>query len=204
MTLSLERAAAWSWRLLVCTAALALVGALLWYLRVIVLPVAVALTLRRPCPRSPRGSAAAGTSSAAVALALLTGLATVVALVAIATVSVVEQFDELRAAVSQAVDDIAGQLQDEPFRPRGASRRPRVLLGDAWREASGYAAAGVQTGAGIVAGLAWPSRCSTSSCATVPRSGPRSCAGAAPTSGPRSTVPAGARGTCSAASSAGR
>ena len=129
MTLSLERAAAWSWRLLVCTAALALVGALLWYLRVIVLPIAVALTL------APALSPVASwfrrrrhLERAAVALALLTGLATVVALVAIATVSVVEQFDELRAAVSQAVDDIAGQLQDEPFAlSGGAHRRPRVL-----------------------------------------------------------------------------
>ena len=43
--LNLERAAAWTWRLLVCTAALALVLALLWYLRVIVLPIAVALTI---------------------------------------------------------------------------------------------------------------------------------------------------------------
>ena len=40
---NLDRAAAWSWRLLVSAAALAAVLALLWYLRVIVLPVAVAL-----------------------------------------------------------------------------------------------------------------------------------------------------------------
>ena len=90
----------------------------------------------------------------AAALALLTGLATIVALVAVATISVVEQFAELRAAVSQAVDDIAGQLQDEPIELPGArTDELESSLRDAWREASGYAAAGVQTGAGIVAGV---------------------------------------------------
>ena len=60
---NLERAAGWAWRLLVCTAALALVLALLWYLRVIVLPIAVALTIAPALSPSPRGSAAVGTSN---------------------------------------------------------------------------------------------------------------------------------------------
>ena len=42
---NLDRAAAWTWRLLVCAAALAVVLALVWYLRVITLPVAIALTI---------------------------------------------------------------------------------------------------------------------------------------------------------------
>jgi putative heme transporter len=82
------------------------------------------------------------------------GLALVLGLVALATVSVVEQFDELRSAVSRAVDDIAGQLQGEPIGLSTArTDELESSLGDAWREASGYAAAGVQTGAGLVAGL---------------------------------------------------
>ena len=154
MTLNLERAAAWSWRFLVCTASLALVGALLWYLRVIVLPIAVALTLAPALSPLVSWFRSRHLERPAAALALLTGLATVVALVGIATVSVVEQFDELRAAVSQAVDDIAGELQGEPFAlPAARSDELEASLGDAWREASGYAAAGVQTGAGIVAGV---------------------------------------------------
>jgi predicted PurR-regulated permease PerM len=153
--LNLERSAAWTWRLLVCTAALALVLALLWYLRVIVLPIAVALTI------APALSPVASwfrrrrhLERPAVVLALLTGLAMVTGLIAIATISVVEQFDELRAAVSRAVDDIARQLEGEPFR-LSAARADELesSLADAWREASGYAAAGVQTGAGIVAGV---------------------------------------------------
>ena len=61
---SLERAAGWSWRLLVCAAVALAVLALLWYLRVIVLPIMIALTiapalapvaerLRQPSPRAP-------------------------------------------------------------------------------------------------------------------------------------------------------
>ena len=66
---SLVRAAAWSWRLLLCAAAGLAVLALLWYLRVIVLPIMLALTiapaltpvaarlrrvrLGRPAPGSP-------------------------------------------------------------------------------------------------------------------------------------------------------
>jgi predicted PurR-regulated permease PerM len=153
--LNLERAGAWTWRLLLCTAALALVLALLWYLRVVVLPIAVALTIAPAL--SPVAAWFRGRrhlERPAAALALLTGLAMVAGLVAIVTISVVEQFDEVRSAVSRAVDDIAGQLQGEPF-GLSAVRTDELesSLGDAWREASGYAAAGVQTGAGIVAGL---------------------------------------------------
>ena len=108
---NLERATGWAWRLLVCTAALALVLALLWYLRVIVLPIAVALTIAPAL--SPLASwfrRRRHLERPAAALALLTGLVLVLGLVGVATISVVEQFDELRTAVSRAVDDIAGQL----------------------------------------------------------------------------------------------
>ena len=42
---ALDRAAGWSWRLLVCVLAIAAVLTLLWYLKVIVLPTIVALTV---------------------------------------------------------------------------------------------------------------------------------------------------------------
>ena len=96
-------------------------------------------------------------------------------------------------------------MQDEPFGlPEARADDLESSLGDAWREASGYAAAGVQTGAGIVAGLAL----AVAMLYFVLRDGAALWAailrGAAPSTGPRSTAPAGARGTCSAASSAGR
>jgi predicted PurR-regulated permease PerM len=152
---NLERAASWTWRLLICTAALALVLGVLWYLRVIVLPVAMALTIAPAL--SPVATWFRGRrhlERPAAALALLTGLLMTFGLIAVATVSVVEQFDELRSSVSRGIDDIAGQLEGEPFRLSAArADELQSSLGDAWRDASGYAAAGVQTGAGIVAGV---------------------------------------------------
>ena len=42
---NLARAASWSWRVLVCGAAVLAVLGVLWYVRVIVLPVLLALTI---------------------------------------------------------------------------------------------------------------------------------------------------------------
>jgi predicted PurR-regulated permease PerM len=154
-TLSVQRAAAWSWRLLVSAAALAALLALLWYLRVIVLPVAVALTIAPAV--SPVASWFRGRrllQRPAAALALLTALALVTVLFAIVAVSVVEQFDELVDSVRRAVDDLAAQLAREPFNLSVEQTQDlRSPLEESWREASGYAASGVQAGAGIVAGF---------------------------------------------------
>ena len=152
---NLDRAAAWSWRLLVSAAAVAAVLALLWYLRVIVLPVAVALTIAPAV--SPIASWFRGRrflQRPAAALALLMALALVTVLVAIVAVSVIEQFDELVASVRRAVDDLAAQLEREPFNLSVEETEDlRSPLEESWREASGYAASGVQAGAGIVAGF---------------------------------------------------
>ena len=152
---NLDRAAAWSWRLLVSAAAVAAILALLWYLRVIVLPVAVALTI------APAVSPVASwfrrrrfLERPAAALALLMALALGTVLVAIVAVSVIEQFDELVASVRRAVDDLAAQLEREPFNLSVEETEDlRSPLEESWREASGYAAAGVQAGAGILAGF---------------------------------------------------
>ena len=154
-TPNLELAAAWSWRLLVSAAAVAAVLAVLWYLRVIVLPVAVALTI------APAVSPVAGwfrgrrfLERPAAALALLMTLALVTALVAIVVVSVVEQFDELVASVRRAVDELAAQLEREPFNLSVQETEDlQSPLEESWREASGYAASGVQAGAGVIAGF---------------------------------------------------
>jgi putative heme transporter len=154
VALNLERAAAWSWRLLVSAAVVAAVLALLWYLRVIVLPVAVALTIApavSPVATWFRGRRLLNRPAAA--LALLSALAVVAVLVAIVAISVVEQFDELVASVRRAVDDLAAQLEGEPFNLSVERTEDlRSPLEESWQEASGYAASGVQAGAGIVAG----------------------------------------------------
>ena len=151
---NLDRAASWTWRLLVCVAALALVLALVWYLRVIALPIAVALTIAPAL--SPLASWFRGPrhlEKPAAGLALLTGLAVVALLVSIVAVSVVEQFDELVDSVGRAVDDLIAQLESEPF-DLALAGDLQSALEDSWREASSYAASGVQAGAGLVAGIA--------------------------------------------------
>jgi predicted PurR-regulated permease PerM len=152
---NVERAAAWSWRILVSAALLAAVLALLWYLRVIVLPVAVALTIAPAVsPIADWFRRSRFLRRPAAALALLTALAMVAVLIAIVAVSVIQQFDELVASVRSAVDDLAAQLEGEPFNLSVAQTDDlRSPLEDSWREASGYAASGVQAGAGAVAGF---------------------------------------------------
>ncbi len=151
---NLDRAAAWTWRLLVCAAALAGVLALVWYVRVIAMPIAVALIIAPAL--SPLASwfrARRHLEKPAAALALLTGLAVVALLVAIVAVSVVEQFDELVESVGRAVDDLVAQLGREPF-DLALAGDFQSALEDSWREASSYAASGVQAGAGLVTGIA--------------------------------------------------
>jgi predicted PurR-regulated permease PerM len=151
---NLERAAGWSWRLLVC--AVAVIGALavLRYLRVIVLPIMVALTIAPAL--APISSRLRQTrfARAAAAVALVTGIAVVVGLGAIVTTSVLAQWDDLVDSVSQAVDDITERLEEEPFNlSLDRSADFRSSLGESWEQASGYAASGVQAGVGLLTGL---------------------------------------------------
>ena len=151
---NLERAAGWSWRLLACAAALAAAVTLLWYVRVIVVPTMIALTI------APALTPLAGLlrrlrlERPAAAIALIAGLAVVAGLVAIVTASVVAQYDELKDSVSRAVEEIADRLEGEPFNL--ALDRTEDLqsgLGDSWRDVSSYLASGVQTGVGLVTGF---------------------------------------------------
>jgi predicted PurR-regulated permease PerM len=151
---SLDRAAGWSWRLLVCAAAALAVLTVLWYLRVIVLPIMVALTI------APALAPVAGwlrrtrLNRPAAALALLAGLAVVAGLIAIVTTSVLAQYDELADSVSRAVNDITDRLEGEPFNlSLDRTADFQSSLAESWREASGYAASGVQAGVGLVTGL---------------------------------------------------
>jgi putative heme transporter len=152
--LNLERAAGWSWRLLVCAAALLAVLTLLWYFRVIVLPTMVALTIAPALTPLVGLLRRLRLERPAAALALLAGLAVVAGLVAIVTTSVLAQYDDLADSVSQAVDDMTTRLEGEPFNlsfDRTADLQS--TLGDSWRQASGYLASGVQAGIGLLTGL---------------------------------------------------
>jgi putative heme transporter len=141
---NLERAASWSWRLLACAAALLAVIALLWYLRVIVLPIMVALTIAPALEPIAARLRSLKLERPAAAIALLIGLAVVAGLVAIVTTSVLEQWEELRDTVSEAVDDITNRLESEPFNLSfDRTEDLRSSLSDSWGEASSYAVTGV-------------------------------------------------------------
>jgi putative heme transporter len=150
----LERAAGWSWRLLVCAAAVLALLALLSYLRVIVVPVMVALTI------APALTPLAGLmrryrlERPAAGLALGAGLVVVAGLIAIVTTSVLAQYDELADSVSRAVDEITTWLEGEPFNLSfDRASDLEASLAESWREASSYLATGLQAGVGFVTGL---------------------------------------------------
>ena len=151
---SLERAAGWSWRVLACAAVVVAALFVLWYLRVIVLPIMVALTIAPALSPVAALLRRARLERPAAGLALLTGLAVVAGLIAIVTASVLAQWDELVDSVSQAVDEIVERLEGEPFNlSLDRSEDLQSSLADSWQDASGYAASGVQAGVGLIAGL---------------------------------------------------
>jgi putative heme transporter len=150
----LDRAAGWAWRLLAVGAATIAVLALLWYFRVIVLPAMVALTI------APALTPIAGfvqrlrLRRPAAAVALVTGLAVVAGLIAIVTVSVLAQYDELVDAVSEGTDEVTSRLEDEPFNlSLDNTRDLDATLRDSWDAVSGYLAEGLEAGIGLVTGL---------------------------------------------------
>jgi predicted PurR-regulated permease PerM len=150
---NLERAANWAWRLLVCGAALLAVLALLWYVRVIVLPTMVALTIA-PALSPIAAFIRRRRERPAAALALVVGIAFVGGLLAIVTASVVAQYDELAASLSRAVNDIVDILEGDPFNlSLGRTEDLESSIADSWRDASGYLASGVQAGAALLTGL---------------------------------------------------
>ena len=82
---NLDRAAAWSWRLLACAAAAVLVLTVLWYQKVIVLPIMVALTIAPALSPGAGYLRRARLERPAAGLALLTGLLVVAGLITIVT-----------------------------------------------------------------------------------------------------------------------
>ena len=143
---ALVRAAAWSWRLLVCAAAALAALVLLRYLSAIVLPVSFALTIA-PALTPLAGVLHKRLGRPAAALALLFGIAVLAALIALVATSVLAQYEELVDSLSQAKDSIIGRLEGEPFNlSLGGSEGVRASLADFSDEVFGYAVAGVQTG----------------------------------------------------------
>jgi putative heme transporter len=152
--LNLERAASWSWRLLVCSAALLAALAVLWYFRVVVLPAMVALTIAPALTPLARLFRQYRLERPAAAFALASGLLIVAGLVAIVTTSVLAQYDELADSVTRAVEDITEWLEGEPFNLSfDRADDLQSTLTESWREASTYLVSGVQAGVGLLTGL---------------------------------------------------
>jgi putative heme transporter len=150
---TLDRAAGWTWRFLVCVLGVAAVLALLWYLRVIVLPAVIALTVApalTPLARWLRTRV----GRPAAAMALTVGIIVVAGLIALVTTSVVAEYDELRDSVSSGVDDVTGWLEGEPFNLSLEEVQDLdSSLGSAWNRASSYLVSGLSTGVALITGL---------------------------------------------------
>lgn len=142
-------AAAASWRFLVIAAAVAVVMYSLVYLRVIVLPIIVALlvsTLLLPIVRWLKDRRVPDALAAALAM-----LAAVIALAAVLTAiapSIGDQFGDLRTQSEDGVRQITDELAKEPFNLSEREIRDRVDKGLAGlRENSGPLARGLGSGA---------------------------------------------------------
>lgn len=131
---SLDRAAAWSWRLLVV--ALVLAGGLWLIARLwlVLVPVAVAILLARVLVGVTDNLEARGLRrSLAAALTLVTFLAALGAAITLIGVAVADEFSDLGPTVGQAIDDIEDWLvEDGPFDlDRQSVRNLRADLGAA-------------------------------------------------------------------------
>jgi putative heme transporter len=150
--IGLDRAAGWAWRLLVCALAVGAVIALLWYLRVIVLPIVVALTLAPALMPLADRLRAAGLGRAAPGTALLLGVVLLAGLVAIVTASIVQEYDELAASVRAGLDDLTDWLEGDPLNV-SLDRDLDTSVRSAWRETSSYLVSGARSGLAVLTGL---------------------------------------------------
>ena len=150
----LDRAAGWAWRLLVCAAAVGATLFLLWYLKVIVLPAIIALTIAPALTPLADRLRRLGLKRAAPGLALSVGIIVVVGLVSLVTVSVAREYDELAASVHQGLDDVTDWLEGPPL---NLALEDDQSLGqsirDSWDQTSGYLLSGVRSGISVITGL---------------------------------------------------
>lgn len=132
----LDRAAQWSWRLLVIAAAVAVTGVVALRLRLVIFPVYAALLVTAVCEpvaiglrrwRLPRQAAAAGALAALAGLLVAAGLFVVPA--------VAGEVGDLEATITTALDDIEDWLvTDSPFDVNRADiDRLRADAGEALR-----------------------------------------------------------------------
>lgn len=146
---SLDLVAGWSWRIVAC--AVPLVGALvvLWYVRVIVSPTLVALTLA-PALMPLAAALRRRVGRSAAALALLIALALVAALVVVVARSIAGEYDALADAVGRGVQNATDWLEGEPL---NLSTDADASLGSIWGSLSSYLVSGVSAGTQLITGI---------------------------------------------------
>jgi len=147
-----DRAASWAWRLVVCSAALALVLFLLWYLKVIVLPAIIAMTIAPVLTPVANWLRRLGWNRFAPAIALIVGLLVIAGLLSIITISVGRGYDELADAIVAGVDNATNWLEGPPLN-LALDGSIGESLGDLWRQGSQYLVAGALSGVSLITGL---------------------------------------------------
>jgi putative heme transporter len=150
--LGLDRAAGWAWRLLLCAAAVGLVIFLLWYLRVIVLPAIVAVTIAPALTPLADRLRQTGLGRAAPGAALALGVLAVAALVAVVTASVVREYDELVVSVRAGLEDLTDWLEGDPLNV-SLDRDLDSSLRSLWQEGSTYLVSGARSGVAVLTGI---------------------------------------------------
>ena len=110
--LPLQRAAGWSWRLLVIGAAVWISLLVMARLSVVMLPLFIALVLATLCvPPAKRLQARGVPDGVAAGIVVIGGLTAIVALLAALAPGFVEEIGRLRPTVEQGIDSVLAQLE---------------------------------------------------------------------------------------------
>jgi len=151
----MNRVAAWSWRLLVIGAAVAVAGFLLWELRGVFIPIFVALMLATQLVPLAGWLVKRGLPRAvAVIASLLTLLVALAAITVVILGGLLSQIDEVGAKVSKGGDDVAGWISDHdgPLDlQKGKSKADTNSVKQALDKAGQVALKGVASGIGLFA-----------------------------------------------------
>ncbi|MDP9293387.1 MAG: AI-2E family transporter [Actinomycetota bacterium] len=148
----LHAAAAWSWRLLVVAGAVYVAVLALASLRVVVLPIIIALLLTSlllPLVRVLRRRKVP--DAAAAGIVLLGGIALIATVIALILPSMIHQFSELGTQVREGIDKVGTVLADPPFNLSKADIQDRIDQGiKSLRKNSGSIGSGVVSGAVVL------------------------------------------------------
>lgn len=148
----LHAAAEWGWRLLVVAAAAYVLVHALAYLRVVVLPIIIALLLTSLLLPLVRELRRRGLPNAAAAgIVLVSGIALIATVIALILPSMVSQFSELGTQVREGVDKAGTVLAEPPFNLSKQDIRDRIDEGmKSLRKNSGSIGSGVVSGAVVL------------------------------------------------------